>query len=166
MEFLKKADHPEPYIAYIHELSKQHYDANRFVEAGLTLLLHGNLLNPSSSNILPQQLKYPEQSELKRKEKIYMKAINHFDKGKEYERAIGLLKQLIHIYEDVEPQYTILSSLLKSQSSFFEKIVTVERYPPEYFRVFFYGRGFPPSLQVFPFPLDFSLLSPFPFPSL
>jgi hypothetical protein len=147
MEFLKRAQHPEPYIIYVHELSKQHLSSNRMVEAGLTLLLHANLLNWSDKLVKPL-LQFPEQPERRRKEHLYLKATKYFDRAKDWERAITLLKELCEQYETATPGYLMLSSLLIKQSKFFENIATQERYTPEYFRVCFYGKGFPPSLKV------------------
>jgi hypothetical protein len=147
MEFLKRAQHPEPYITYVHELSKQHLSSNRMVEAGLTLLLHANLLQWSDKP-LKALLHFPEQSERRRKEQLYLKAIKYFDRAKDWERGVVLLKELCEQYESVTPGFLMLSSLLIRQAKFFENIASIERYTPEYFRVCFYGKGFPPSLKV------------------
>lgn len=150
MEFLKIAQQPEPYIAYIHQLCKQHDNSNRLVEAGLTLLLHANLLS-WSDKILPSQLSFPEQKECKRKEILYSKAISYFNDAKEYERAIVLLEELANHYKSVQPDYKELSSILIRQSEFYDQIIKTERYAPAYFRVCFHGKGFPSTLRNYEF---------------
>ena len=36
----------------------------------------------------------------------------------------------------------------EQEADFSEKITTTQRFYPEYFRVAFYGNGFPPNIQV------------------
>ena len=54
---------------------------------------------------------------------------------------------------DVPEDYEKIAEYLRKSADFYEKIAKSERYPPEYFRVCFFGK-FPPSLKV----LSFSLL--------
>ena len=144
MEFLKDTKHPDPYVKYIHQLSYQHKKANRFIEAGLTLLLHAQLLSFSSHSILKPFMKLPQAKEFERKEKLYYKAVAFFDRGKDWERSVGLLEEMTR---SLPPNYEKMAKNLRMQAEFYEKIVKSERYSPEYFRVCFYGK-FPPSLKV------------------
>jgi dedicator of cytokinesis protein 1 len=50
-------------------------------------------------------------------------------------------------YEEVTFEYPKLAELLSTMSKFYNNIMTELRPQPEYFRVAFYGRGFPAFLQ-------------------
>jgi len=41
----------------------------------------------------------------------------------------------------------LLQQLQRKEASFYENIVETERFYPEYFRVGYYGKGFPSTLQ-------------------
>lgn len=146
MEYLRKAQHPEPYIAFVHQLSKRHALTKRFVEAGMMVLLHASLLDWNNTT-LPSQASFPEQTESQRKEALYNQAIEHFDKAQEYERAISLLKELANHYEFVHPDYMKLCTILEEQGKFYKKIISRERFVPAYFSVCFYGNGFPATVK-------------------
>ena len=96
--------------------------------------------------------RYPTQKEWQRKEELYLKIIQYLEKGKQWEHAIPLCKELSHIYEHKVFDYTKLSSILKRQSALYEKVISTSedtlRLDPEYFRVGFYGTGFPLFLRV------------------
>ena len=96
--------------------------------------------------------RYPTQKEWQRKEELYLKIIYYLEKGKQWEHAIPLCKELSHIYEDKVFDYSKLSSILKRQASLYEKVISTSedalRLDPEYFRVGFYGKGFPLFLRV------------------
>jgi len=65
-----------------------------------------------------------------------------------WEKGIPLCKELAHLYEYKFFNYTKLSQILKTQASFFENILTQLRPEPEYFRVGFFGKGFPLFVRV------------------
>ena len=96
--------------------------------------------------------RYPTQKEWQRKEELYLKIIQYLEKGKQWEHAIPLCKELAHIYEHKVFDYNKLSSILKRQASLYEKVISTSedtlRLDPEYFRVGFYGTGFPLFLRV------------------
>jgi len=56
-------------------------------------------------------------------------------------------KELAQQYEEVTFEYPKLANLLTRMSKFYDSIMTELRPQPEYFRVAFYGRGFPAFLQ-------------------
>ena len=75
------------------------------------------------------------------------------ERGKQWEHAIPLCKELAHIYEYKVFDYAKLSRILKRQASLYEKVISTSgedalRLDPEYFRVGFYGKGFPLFLRV------------------
>lgn len=68
---------------------------------------------------------------------------------KMWEAALKICKELVQRYEEVTMEYNKLSKLLSDMSKFYENIMDpqVIRPEPEYFRVAYYGRGFPAFLQ-------------------
>lgn len=64
-----------------------------------------------------------------------------------WECALEVCKELAKQYEEEVYDYTQLSALLKQMAHFYENIMKQLRAEPEYFRVAYYGRGFPPFLQ-------------------
>lgn len=83
------------------------------------------------------------QPEWKRKEKLYHQIINYFDKGKCWEKGVPLCKELANFYETKLYDYKKLSNALITEANFFQNILTQIRPEPEYFRVGFFGKGFP-----------------------
>jgi glycerol kinase len=64
---LKQTDRKGTYIKYVHMLVEQHLSSSNYTEAGLTVLLHAELLN-WSDELLPEQGDFP--SELSRQRKV------------------------------------------------------------------------------------------------
>ncbi|XP_050737688.1 dedicator of cytokinesis protein 3-like isoform X3 [Eriocheir sinensis] len=132
----------EMYIRYIYKLHDLHVPAGNFTEAAFTLQLHANQLSWTQRMLHADHL-YPAQTETQRKELIYMKIIEYFDKGKCWEQGIPLLEELANQYRTCLFDYQKLSGVLKRQANFYEKILSGNRYDHEYFRVGFYGLGLP-----------------------
>ncbi len=68
-------------MRYIYKLRDLHLACENLTEAGFTLLLHAELLD-WDSHVLPIDLGYPAQPEWQRKEQLYLKIIDYFDRGK------------------------------------------------------------------------------------
>jgi hypothetical protein len=64
-----------------------------------------------------------------------------------WEPAIDLCKDIGRQCEENTFNYVELSTVLEIQSKYVRHIVTKERFDSEYYRVAFYGRGFPAFLQ-------------------
>ena len=94
----------------------------------------------------------PLQKEWQRKEELYLKIIDYFEKGKQWEHALPLCKELAKVYEEKVFDFDKLSAVLRRQATLFEKVLSKSeenlRLDPEYFRVGFYGKGFPLFLRV------------------
>ena len=134
------------YLRYIYKLHSLHLSAENYTEAALTLQLHASQLKWSMA-MLPAEGDHPTQPEWQRKEQLYMKSIAYFDRGKCWEKGIPLCKELAHFYETSLYDYGKLSHILRMQATFFDNILTQLRHEPEYFRVGFYGYGFPLFLR-------------------
>uniref|UniRef100_A0A4W4HM09 Dedicator of cytokinesis 1 n=1 Tax=Electrophorus electricus TaxID=8005 RepID=A0A4W4HM09_ELEEL len=81
------------------------------------------------------------------KDQLCQEIINYFDKGKMWEEAIVLGKELAEQYENEMFDFEQLSALLRKQAQFYESIVKVIRPKPDYFAVGYYGLGFPSFLR-------------------
>lgn len=75
-----------------------------------------------------------------------MKIIDYLEKGKNYEEAIQLIKEMEAFFEK-HFEYHKLSNLIKKKAIFYDNILTQFRFEPEYFRVGFFGYGFPLFLR-------------------
>lgn len=135
-------DRKEMYLRYIYKLHDLHVSADNFTEAGFTLKLYADQLTWTDGPVLQGD---PATSicQWQRKEQLYHEIIQYFDKGKCWEKGLPLLKELSDFYEKRLFDYTRLSAVLKTQAKFCDNILTQLRPEPEYFKVGFYGQGFP-----------------------
>lgn len=122
-------------LRYIEKLSALHIPLGNFAESAFTLKLHTNLLSWDSTDY-------------EKKETLFQKIIDYFDRGSCWEEGVNVCKELAPVYER---QYSFekLSRVLKRHADFLDKILTKLRPENEYFRVGFYGLDFPTFLQVF-----------------
>jgi len=81
------------------------------------------------------------------KEALYNDIIDYFDKGRMWECALAVCKELVSQYEEETFDYLQLSVLLIRMAKFYDCIVKQLRPEPEYFRVAYYGKGHPAFLQ-------------------
>ncbi|XP_039431309.1 dedicator of cytokinesis protein 3 isoform X3 [Culex pipiens pallens] len=130
----------EMYVRYIYKLLDLHLGAENYIEAGLTLRLYADMLSWDSESVSDES---NGPREWEQKEKIYKNIINYFDKGKCWEKGIPLCKELAMFYERKRFDYNRLSDVLIQEAKFFQNILTQLRPEPEYFRVGYYGTGFP-----------------------
>ncbi|XP_052865732.1 dedicator of cytokinesis protein 3 isoform X1 [Anopheles cruzii] len=130
----------EMYVRYIYKLLDLHLGAENYIEAGLTLKLYSDMLSWDSEHVSDDS---NGPREWEQKEKIYKNIISYFDKGKCWEKGIPLCKELAMFYERKRFDYNRLSDVLVQEAKFFQNILTQLRPEPEYFRVGYYGTGFP-----------------------
>uniref|UniRef100_A0A4X2JXC8 Dedicator of cytokinesis 5 n=2 Tax=Vombatus ursinus TaxID=29139 RepID=A0A4X2JXC8_VOMUR len=150
LNFYKEKKREDIYIRYLYKLRDLHRDCENYTEAANTLLLHAELLQWSDKPCVPHLLQrdsYHVYSQLELKEKLYQEIISYFDKGKMWEKAIKLSKELAETYESKVFDYEGLGNLLKKRASFYENIIKAMRPQPEYFAVGYYGQGFPSFLR-------------------
>ncbi|XP_066570294.1 dedicator of cytokinesis protein 5 [Amia ocellicauda] len=150
LNFYKEKKREDIYIRYLYKLRDLHLDCENFTEASYTLLLHAELLEwsdkPCLSHLIPRAgSQVSSQQELK--EKLFQEIISYLDKGKMWEKAIELSKELAGMYENQIFDFMELSQLLKQQARFYENIMHAMRPQPEYFAVGYYGQGFPSFLR-------------------
>ncbi|MFT7796902.1 dedicator of cytokinesis protein 5 [Arapaima gigas] len=150
LNFYKEKKREDIYIRYLYKLRDLHLHCENYTEAAYTLLLHAELLEwsdkPCASHLIPRDgLQGWTQQELK--EKLFHEIICYLDKGKMWEKAIEMSKQLARMHEDQMFDFVELSQLLKQQAQFYENIMHAMRPQPEYFAVGYYGLGFPTFLR-------------------
>uniref|UniRef100_A0A8D2LI46 Dedicator of cytokinesis 5 n=1 Tax=Varanus komodoensis TaxID=61221 RepID=A0A8D2LI46_VARKO len=150
LNFYKEKKREDIYIRYLYKLRDLHTDSENYTEAAYTLLLHAELLqwsdNPCAPHLL-QRDSYCVYSQQELKEKLYQEIIAFFDKGKMWEKAIQLSKELADMYENKVFDYEGLGNLLKKRATFYENIMKAMRPQPEYFAVGYFGLGFPAFLR-------------------
>ncbi|XP_070272709.1 dedicator of cytokinesis protein 5 isoform X1 [Myotis yumanensis] len=150
LNFYKEKKREDIYIRYLYKLRDLHRDCENYTEAAYTLLLHAELLQWSDKPCVPHLLQrdsYYVYTQQELKEKLYQEIISYFDKGKMWEKAIKLSKELAETYESKVFDYEGLGNLLKTRASFYENIIKAMRPQPEYFAVGYYGQGFPSFLR-------------------
>uniref|UniRef100_A0A3Q2E7W2 Dedicator of cytokinesis 5 n=1 Tax=Cyprinodon variegatus TaxID=28743 RepID=A0A3Q2E7W2_CYPVA len=150
LNFYKEKKREDIYIRYLYKLRDLHLDCENYTEAAYTLLLHAELLEwsdkPCAPHLIPRDGSHVwTQQELK--ERLFQEIICYLDKGKMWEKAIELGKQLAKMHESHMFDFMELSELLKKQAKFYEQILHAMRPQPEYFAVGYYGLGFPSFLR-------------------
>jgi len=86
---------------------------------------------------------HPAQSEFARKESLYNRIIECYDKGKAWEKATELCKELAEQYESRTLDFLSLKDILLKHASYLDLILTVDRPAPSYFRVHCWGQAWP-----------------------
>ncbi|XP_029020268.1 dedicator of cytokinesis protein 2-like [Betta splendens] len=146
LNFYKDINREGMYIRYLYKLRDLHLEGENYTEAAYTLLLHSRLLKWSDE--MCNQFEYHgSQTQRQLKENLYDTIIDYFDKGKMWEEAITLCKELAEQYENEIFDYELLSKRLEKQAKFYENIMKILRPKPDYFAVGFYGHGYPPFLR-------------------
>ncbi|KAJ8246906.1 hypothetical protein GJAV_G00256660 [Gymnothorax javanicus] len=133
LNFYKDINREGMYIRYLYKLRDLHLDTENFTEAAYTLLLHSRLLKWSEDQCSPQMDFSSSQTQRQLKETLYNTIIGYFDKGKMWEEAIALCKELAEQYEMEVFDYELLSQSLTQQAKFYENIMKILRPKPDYF---------------------------------
>uniref|UniRef100_A0AAX7U0D5 Dedicator of cytokinesis 2 n=1 Tax=Astatotilapia calliptera TaxID=8154 RepID=A0AAX7U0D5_ASTCA len=141
LNFYKDINREAMYIRYLYKLRDLHLECENYTEAAYTLLLHSRLLK-WSDDMCSQFEFHGSQTQRQLKETLYDTIIDYFDKGKMWEEAITLCKELAEQYENEIFDYELLSKRL-----FYENIMKILRPKPDYFAVGYYGQGYPPFLR-------------------
>ncbi|KAM7417649.1 hypothetical protein PAMA_017336 [Pampus argenteus] len=147
LNFYKDINREGMYIRYLYKLRDLHLEGENYTEAAYTLLLHSRLLKWSDDMCSPQFEFHGSQTQRQLKETLYDTIIDYFDKGKMWEEAITLCKELAEQYENEIFDYELLGKRLEKQAKFYENIMKILRPKPDYFAVGYYGQGYPPFLR-------------------
>ncbi|KAF9562776.1 cytoplasmic protein [Agrocybe pediades] len=148
MNFIRRIGRDEIYIKYVHQLVNMHIQSQNYVEAALTLKLHSDLHAWDLNSFVPpmEELGLPQQSHFHRKETLCLLILDYLGKGKAWETAIEICKELAFQHAEITFNYGRLSEILRHQAALLEHIVTDQRYYPDYYRVTFYG-NFPAAIR-------------------
>ncbi|KAF8972959.1 cytoplasmic protein [Flammula alnicola] len=148
MNFIRRIGRDEIYIKYVHQLVNMHLQSQNYVEAALTLKLHSDLHSWDLNTFVGpmEDLGLPQQSHFHRKETLCLLILDYLGKGKAWENAIEICKELAYQHAEVTFNYGRLSEILRHQAALLEHIVTDQRYYPDYYRVTFYG-SFPAAIR-------------------
>lgn len=150
LDFYSEINRKEMYIRYLNKLCDLHLECDNYTEAAYTLELHTKLLNWSDDILSPllKSTRYSQaQTHRQLKEALYYNIIENYSKGKMWECAIKKCQELAGQFEMETFDYDRLSALHKSMALFYDDIMKKARAEPEYFRVGYFGRGFPQFLQ-------------------
>ncbi|XP_037637082.1 dedicator of cytokinesis protein 2-like isoform X1 [Sebastes umbrosus] len=147
LNFYKDINREGMYIRYLYKLRDLHLEGENYTEAAYTLLLHSRLLKWLDETCSPQFESHGSLTQRQLKETLYDTIIDYFDKGKMWEEAITLCKELAEQYENEIFDYELLSKRLEKQAKFYENIMKILRPKPDYFAVGYYGQGYPPFLR-------------------
>lgn len=122
----------ELYVKYIYKLYDLHKLAENWTEIAFTLLLHADLFswtfNPIKEFIIVNGNQILNQStcdklEWQRKEQLYLQIIEYFEKGKNFEEGILLLKEM-EVFFEKHFEYYKLSNIIKRKAVFYDNILT------------------------------------------
>ncbi|KAI9221894.1 hypothetical protein BC828DRAFT_404514 [Blastocladiella britannica] len=148
-KFMRAIGRTDIFLKYVHHLAIKQLNSNNFVEAGWTLKLHADMLAWSERilDAIPDLGFDQPQKESERKEDLLHQILVYFEEGKAWESAISVCKELFAYYDNSTYNYEKVAEMLTKQASLYQMIVKEQRYYSEYFRVGYYGMGFPASLR-------------------
>eukprot|EP01122_Echinamoeba_exundans_P009485 TRINITY_DN3375_c0_g1_i2.p1 TRINITY_DN3375_c0_g1~~TRINITY_DN3375_c0_g1_i2.p1 ORF type:complete len:2320 (+),score=535.82 TRINITY_DN3375_c0_g1_i2:71-7030(+) len=140
MDWLRGINRMDLYKKYAHQLSQSHASANNFAEAGMAVLLHAQQHQwhgPVTEEALGPD--FPAQTQGQRRMALYKLAIEYLEKGKMWEKCISLVKEMRDqgLYPAADQDIAKFENMISTQERFF----------CEYFRVGYYGRGFPATVR-------------------
>ncbi|KAF6760011.1 cytoplasmic protein [Ephemerocybe angulata] len=137
MNFIRRIGRDEIYIKYVHQLVNMHLQSQNYVEAALTLKLHADLHEWDLNAFVPpmEDLGLPQQSHFHRKETLCLLILDYLGKGKAWENAVDICRELAFQHSEVTFNYARLSEILRHQATLLEHIITEQRYYPDYYRV-------------------------------
>lgn len=150
LQFYAEVNRREMYIRYVYKLCDLHMEFDNYTEAAFALKLHSNLLEWNDNLLSPLLRSHRHincQTHRHLKEALYHEILDYFDKGKMWECALDMCKELAIQYEDIVFDFIKLSKIHDNMSKFYVKILKEMRHESEYFRVGFYGLRFPEFLR-------------------
>jgi dedicator of cytokinesis protein 3 len=119
MNFIRRIGRDEMYIKYVHQLVnvravshsdavsdtiiQMHLQSQNYVEAALTLKLHAEMHDWDLTSFVEpmEDLGLPQQSHFHRKETLYLLILDYLGKGKAWESAIEICKELAYQHAEI-----------------------------------------------------------------
>jgi dedicator of cytokinesis protein 3 len=149
MDFLKDMRKEDMFIRYVHQLVQVQLSSNNLVEAALSLKLHADLYMWDIHEKVPalEDPKFPEQTAFERREQLFLEMISYFEDGKSWENAAETYRELAEQYENTVFEYGKLARCQRAMAKLQETILEGQRVEPLFYRVAYYGLGFPVGLR-------------------
>ena len=149
LEYFKALGKLDIYIGYVHRLVNIQLLAKNYVEAGIALKLHADLLEWDSTIVLPSSTDpdYPLQTAFERKEQIYFQMIRYYEEASAWHQALAAYTEIAAQYMSSVFDYAKLARSQRAMATIYERISRGERKLPRYFRVVFRGMGFSSALR-------------------
>src|SRR5690554_4145381 len=145
MDFLKDMRKEDMFIRYVHQLVHVQFQSNNLIEAALSLKLHADLYTWDVHEKVPalEDPAFPEQTAFERREQLFLEMITYFEYGKCWENALEIYRELGEHYENTVFEYGKLARCHRAMATLQESILNNKRTPPMFYRVAYYGLGFP-----------------------
>ena len=142
-----KINRPNMMCQFIQSLYDLHLSCDNSVEAGMLLKCFADsfTLNISFSSDSSDNDTMSSNS-LEERQDIYWQSLELFERGNAWERAIEVCKTLQELFIK-HMEYSKWSMILRRQADLVDKITNQERYFANYYRVSFYGNGFPSRIR-------------------
>ncbi|KAI8423336.1 hypothetical protein MSG28_014350 [Choristoneura fumiferana] len=116
-------------------------------QGGLALRLHATLLSWRASPLAAPPAAPAAATERDLKEILYLEVADLLNQGHQWEIAVEVVKELVSVYEEEALGYGPLAELHSQLASLYTSMMRTVRSHPGYFRVVYYGRGFPDHLR-------------------
>lgn len=149
MDFLKDMRKEDMFIRYVHQLVTVQLSSNNLVEAALSLRLHADLYTWDVNERVPalSDPDFPEQTAFERREQLFLEMIGYYEDGKSWENALETYRELADNYEHIVFEYGKLSKCYRAMAKLQQAILEGSRTEPKFYRVAYYGMGFPSGLR-------------------
>ena len=149
MDFLKDMRKEDMFIRYVHQLVNVQLQSNNLVEAALSLKLHADIYAWDVHERVPALTDpdLPEQTAFERREQLFLEMIGYFEDGRSWELALDTYRELADNYEHTVFEYTKLARCYRAMAKLQESILEGNKSEPRFYRVAYYGMGFPVGLR-------------------
>ena len=87
-------------------------------------------------------------SKLVLQEDLYFEIADLLNRGRQWELAVEIVKELVSVYEEEALGYAPLADLHTQLASLYDGMLRTPRSHPGYYRVLYHGKGFPELLRT------------------
>lgn len=149
MEFLRTQRKEDMFIRYVHALVAVQLSSSNLIEAGLSLKLHADLYPWSPTERVPplEDPAFPEQTAFERREQLFLEMISYFEDGRAWDLALSIYRELAREYEHTTFDFAKLARCNRAIAQLQEQILHTPRPEPRFYRVAYFGLGFPTGLR-------------------
>ncbi|KAH3672399.1 hypothetical protein WICMUC_004235 [Wickerhamomyces mucosus] len=146
---LMRVSNSKKFNSSLDDLFQSNILKEKYVQAALCLELMASTLEWNVDDILPISIKpkFPAHSSFERKEALYKNIAKFLVKGKKYEKAVLIYKELANAYDKINFDLKGLSFVHENLSKLYVLLESADRETPTYFKVSFIGLAFPNTLR-------------------